>query len=147
MPVSYPFGYGMSYTTFKYGKPAVTKDAQGNIKVQVTVKNAGKVAGKEVVQVYVAAPGKDMDKPARELRGYAKTKNLQPGESETVTIDIPYKNLASFNEIDSQWQVEAGDYKVMVAKNAADLKPLTTVITEEAGVTEKVRPCLLKEVK
>ena len=95
----------------------------------------------------MAAPGKDMDKPARELRGYAKTKNLQPGESETVTIDIPYKNLASFNEVDSQWQVEAGNYKVMVAKNAADLKPLTTVITEEAGVTEKVRPCLLKEVK
>lgn len=147
VPVSFPFGYGMSYTTFKYGKPVVTKDAQGNIKVLVTVKNAGKVAGKEVVQVYVAAPGKDMDKPAKELRGYAKTKNLQPGESETVTIDIPYKNLASFNEIDSQWQVEAGDYKVMVAKNAADLKPLTTVITEEAGVTEKVRPCLLKEVK
>ena len=145
--VAYPFGYGMSYTTFKYGKPVVTKDAQGNIKVLVTVKNAGKVAGKEVVQVYVAAPGKDMDKPARELRGFAKTKNLQPGESETVHIDIPYKNLASFNEIDSQWQVEAGDYKVMVAKNAADLKPLTTVITEEAGVTEKVRPCLLPEVK
>ena len=147
VPVSFPFGYGMSYTTFKYGKPVVTKDAQGNIKVLVTVKNAGKVAGKEVVQVYVAAPGKDMDKPARELRGFAKTKNLQPGESETVSIDIPYKNLASFNEIDSQWQVEAGDYKVMVAKNAADLKPLTTVITEEAGVTEKVRPCLLPEVK
>ncbi|RGN78216.1 hypothetical protein DXB41_15015 [Segatella copri] len=147
VPVSFPFGYGMSYTTFKYGKPVVTKDAQGNIKVLVTVKNAGKVAGKEVVQVYVAAPGKDMDKPTRELRGFAKTKNLQPGESETVTIDIPYKNLASFNEVDSQWQVEAGDYKVMVAKNAADLKPLTTVITEKAGVTEKVRPCLLKEVK
>lgn len=147
VPVSFPFGYGMSYTTFKYGKPVVTKDAQGNIKVLVTVKNAGKVAGKEVVQVYVAAPGKDMDKPTRELRGFAKTKNLQPGESETVTVDIPYKNLASFNEVDSQWQVEAGDYKVMVAKNAADLKPLTTVITEEAGVTEKVRPCLLKEVK
>ena len=147
VPVSFPFGYGMSYTTFKYGKPVVTKDAQGNIKVLVTVKNAGKVAGKEVVQVYVAAPGKDMDKPARELRGFAKTKKLQPGESETVTIDIPYKNLASFNEVDSQWQVEAGNYKVMVAKNAADLKPLTTVITEEASVTEKVRPCLLKEVK
>ena len=95
----------------------------------------------------MAAPGKDMDKPAKELRGFAKSKNLQPGESETVSIDIPYKNLASFNEVDSQWQVEAGDYKVMVAKNAADLKPFTTVITEEAGVTEKVRPCLLKEVK
>ena len=125
----------------------VTKDAQGNIKVQVTVKNAGKVAGKEVVQVYVAAPGKDMDKPAKELRGFAKTKKLQPGESETVTIDIPYKNLASFNEVDSQWQVEAGDYKVMVAKNAADTKPLTVVVNEKAEVTSKVRPCLLPEVK
>ena len=147
MPVAFPFGYGMSYTTFKYGKPVVTKDAQGNIKVLVTVKNAGKVAGKEVVQVYVAAPGKDMDKPTRELRGFAKTKKLQPGESETVTIDIPYKNLASFNEVDSQWQVEAGDYKVMVAKNAADTKPLTVIVNEKAKVTSKVRPCLLPEVK
>ena len=147
MPVAFPFGYGMSYTTFKYGKPVVTKDAQGNIKAQVTVKNAGKVAGKEVVQVYVAAPGKDMDKPAKELRGFAKTKKLQPGESETVTIDIPYKNLASFNEVDSQWQVEAGDYKVMVAKNAADTKPLTVIVNEKAEVTSKVRPCLLPEVK
>ena len=147
VPVAFPFGYGMSYTTFKYGKPVVTKDAQGNIKVLVTVKNAGKVAGKEVVQVYVAAPGKDMDKPAKELRGFAKTKKLQPGESETVTIDIPYKNLASFNEVDSQWQVEAGDYKVMVAKNAADTKPLTVIVNEKAEVTSKVRPCLLPEVK
>ena len=75
VPVSFPFGYGMSYTTFKYGKPVVTKDAQGNIKVLVTVKNAGKVAGKEVVQVYVAAPGKDMDKPAKELRGSPRLRN------------------------------------------------------------------------
>lgn len=147
VPVSYPFGYGMSYTNFKYGKPMVTKDAQGNIQVEVAVKNAGKMAGKEVVQVYVAAPGKDMEKPAKELRGFAKTKSLQPGESETVTIQIPYENLASFNETDSQWQVEAGDYKVMVAKNAADAKPLTAIIHENASVTSKVRPCLLPEVK
>ena len=147
VPVSYPFGYGMSYTNFKYGKPMVTKDAQGNIMVEVVVKNAGKMAGKEVVQVYVAAPGKDMEKPAKELRGFAKTKSLQPGESETVTIQIPYENLASFNETDSQWQVEAGDYKVMVAKNAADAKPLTAIIHENASVTSKVRPCLLPEVK
>lgn len=147
VPVAYPFGYGMSYTTFKYGKPVVTKDAQGNVQVQVAVKNAGKMAGKEVVQVYVAAPGKDMEKPAKELRGFAKTKSLQPGESETVTIQIPYENLASFNEADSQWQVEAGDYKVMVAKNAADAKPLTVIVNQNAGVTSKVRPCLLPEVK
>ena len=145
--VSYPFGYGMSYTTFKYGKPEVSTDAAGNITVKVNVKNAGKVAGKEVVQVYVSAPGKDMDKPARELKGFAKTEKLNPGQSETVEVKIPYESLASFNETDSQWQVEAGTYRVMVAKNAADAKPLTAEVKEEAKVTETVRPCLEKEIK
>jgi beta-glucosidase len=94
VPVSYPFGYGMSYTSFGYGKPVVTKEANGDINVAVSVKNTGKVAGKEVVQVYVAAPGKDMDKPARELKGFAKTRKLGAGESETVTITVPYESLA-----------------------------------------------------
>ena len=147
VPVSYPFGYGLSYTSFKYGKPVVSKDAEGNIQVAVSVKNAGKKAGKEVVQVYVAAPGKDMEKPAKELRGFTKTQTLQPGESQTVTIQIPYQDLASFNEADSQWQVEAGDYKVMVAQHAADTKPLTAIVSEQAAVTSKVRPCLLPEQK
>ena len=145
--VSFPFGYGLSYTTFKYGKPEVTTDANGNITVKVTVKNAGKVAGKEVVQVYVKAPGADMDKPARELKAFAKTQKLAPGASETVTLTIPYESLASFNETLSQWQVEAGTYTVMVAQNAADAKPLTATVTEQAAITEAVRPCLLKEQK
>ena len=147
VPVSYPFGYGLSYTSFKYGKPVVSKDAQGNLTLTVEVKNIGKVAGKEVVQVYVSAPGKDMDKPARELKGFAKTRKLNPGESQTVSIAIPYESLASFNEKDSQWQVEAGTYTVMVAKNAADAKPLKATVSEEGRVTETVRPCLLPEQK
>ena len=147
VPVSYPFGYGLSYTSFKYGKPVVSKDSQGNLTLTVEVKNTGKVAGKEVVQVYVSAPGKDMDKPARELKGFAKTRKLNPGESQTVSIAIPYESLASFNEKDSQWQVEAGTYTVMVAKNAADAKPLTATVSEEGRVTETVRPCLLPEQK
>ncbi len=147
VPVAYPFGYGLSYTQFKYGKPEITTDAEGNVKVSVEVKNTGKMAGKEVVQVYVSAPGKDMDKPERELKGFAKTGSLQPGESEKVTIDIPYRDLASFNETDSQWQVEAGEYKVLVAKNAADTKPFSAVIKEQAGIVEQVRDCLTKEIK
>ncbi len=147
VPVAYPFGYGLSYTQFKYGNPEVTTDVEGNVKVTVEVKNTGKMAGKEVVQVYVAAPGKDMDKPERELKGFAKTGSLQPGESEKVTIDIPYRDLASFNETDSQWQVEAGEYKVLVAKNAADTKPFSAVIKEQAGIVEQVRDCLTKEIK
>ncbi len=145
--VSFPFGYGLSYTSFKYGKPSVTTDAEGNIKVTVEVKNSGKVAGKEVVQVYVAAPGKDMDKPAKELKGFAKTQKLAPGQSETVTVTIPYNTLASFNEKDSRWQVEEGNYTVMVAQNAADLKPLTATVQETGRVTEVVRPSLLPEQK
>ena len=144
VPVAYPFGYGLSYTSFKYGKPEVSCDGNGNIKVSVEVKNTGKMAGKEVVQVYVSAPGKDMDKPERELKAFAKTGSLQPGESQMVTIDIPYRDLASFNETDSQWQVEEGEYKILAAKNAADAKPLAATVNEKGGIVEKVRPSLLK---
>ena len=147
IPVSFPFGYGMSFTSFEYGKPNVEKDGNGNIKVSVNVRNNGKMAGKEVVQVYVSAPGKDMNKPARELKGFAKTKRLAVGESETVTINIPFESLASFNDQSNCWQVESGIYKVMVAKNAADLKPMTTTVYEEGKITENVRPCLVTEQK
>ena len=145
--VSFPFGYGLSYTKFQYGVPTVTADAEGNINVSVEVKNKGKVAGKEVVQVYVAAPGKDMDKPARELKAFAKTRKLASGESQVVTLTIPYESLASFNEAGSCWQVEEGEYTVMVTQNAADATPLTGKVTLSGKVTEKVRPCLLPEVK
>jgi beta-glucosidase len=147
IPVSYPFGYGISYTSFKYGKPVVTKDSNGNIDIDVKVKNTGKYTGKEVVEVYVSAPAKDMDKPERELKGFAKTKKLTPGEDETITIAIPYKDLASFNEKDNCWQVESGIYKILIAKNAADIKPLTATVFENANVTEKVKPCLSFEQK
>ena len=125
----------------------MTTDAKGNIKVSVEIKNTGKRAGKEVVQVYVSAPGKDMDKPASELKGFTKTKKLNPSESEAVEITIPYESLASFNEKNSSWQVEGGTYSVMIAQNAADMNPLTTTINEEGRVTETVRPCLLPEQK
>lgn len=145
--VAYPFGYGLSYTTFEKSVPEAKVNADGDITVKVSVKNAGKTAGKEVVEVYVSAPGKDMDEPARELRGFAKTRKLAPGEAQTVEITIPYESLASFNEKDSRWQVEGGEYKVMVADNAADAAPLTATVTEKAGITETVRPCLLPEMK
>ena len=145
--VAYPFGYGLSYTTFEKSVPEAKVNADGDITVKVSVKNAGKTAGNEVVEVYVSAPGKDMDKPARELKGFAKTRKLAPGEAQTVEITIPYESLASFNEKDSRWQVEGGEYKVMVADNAADAAPLTATVTEKAGITETVRPCLLPEMK
>ena len=147
VPVSFPFGYGLSYTKFSYGMPTVTKDDSGNIKVTVNVKNTGKWAGKEVVQTYVAAPGKDMWKPSRELKAFAKTALLKPGESEEVTMTIPYESLASFDEAQSQWQVETSDYKIIVARNSGDSKPLTAVVSLQGKVTEKTQPYLLPEQK
>lgn len=145
--VAYPFGYGLSYTKFEKSAPEANINTDGDITVKVNVRNTGKNAGKDVIEVYVSAPGKDMDKPERELKGFAKTRKLAPGETQTIEINIPYECLASFNEKQSQWQVEGGEYKVMVADNAADTAPLTATVTEKAGVTETVRPCLLPEMK
>lgn len=145
VPVSYPFGYGLSYTTFSYNDLKAEKAENGDIFLKVTVKNTGKKSGKEVVQVYVSAPGKDMDKPSRELKGFVKTRNLQPGESQTVSVNIPYESLASFNENKSCWQVEEGTYKILVARNAADSNPLVTTVDQTGKITETVRLCLLPQ--
>ena len=120
-PVSYPFGYVKSYTTFEYGKPVVKATDKG-FTATITVKNTGAVAGKESVQLYVAAPAGGLEKPAFELKGFAKTKELAPGESQTLTIDVCRYTLASFNEANSAWETAAGTYKVMFGANAADIR-------------------------
>ena len=120
-PVSYPFGYGKSYTTFEYSKPVVKATADG-FTATITVKNTGAVAGKEAVQLYVAAPAGGLEKPAFELKGFAKTKTLAPGEAQTLTINVDKYTLASFNEANSAWETAAGTYKVMFGANAADIR-------------------------
>jgi beta-glucosidase len=119
--VAYPFGFGLSYTTFDYAKPTA-KVSGDNVVVSVTVKNSGKVSGKEVVQVYVAAPQGRISKPAKELKAFAKTRLLNPGESQTVTMTIPKRMLASFDEDASQWLAEAGSYQVMIGASIADIR-------------------------
>ncbi len=121
VPVSYPFGYGKSYTTFEYSKPAVKATADG-FTATITVKNTGSVAGKEAVQLYVTAPEGGLEKPAFELKGFAKTKELAPGEAQTLTINVDKYTLASFNEANSAWETAAGTYKVMFGANAADIR-------------------------
>ena len=120
-PVSYPFGYGKSYTTFEYCKPVVKATADG-FTATITVKNTGSVAGKEAVQLYVAAPEGGLEKPAFELKGFAKTKTLAPGEAQTLTINVDKYTLASFSEAASAWETAAGTYKVMFGANAADIR-------------------------
>lgn len=119
--VAYPFGYGLSYTTFDYSKPAVQVKGN-NVTVSVTVKNTGSVAGKEVAQVYVKAPKAAYEKPAKELKSFAKTRELQPGESETLKMTIPVRDLASFDEAGSQWVTDGGTYTFLFGANVEDIR-------------------------
>ncbi|MBQ3743566.1 MAG: glycoside hydrolase family 3 C-terminal domain-containing protein [Bacteroidales bacterium] len=125
-PVSYPFGYGLGYTTFAYGKPVVKVDKSGKVTATVTVTNTGSAAGKEVVEVYVTAPDGGLVKPVYELKGFVKTKELKPGASETVTVTIDPYTLASFNEATSAWETAAGNYTVHFAASAADIRCTAT---------------------
>ena len=123
--VSYPFGYGLSYTTFAYSKPVV-KAAKDGFTASVTVTNTGKVAGKEVVEVYVSAPAGGLEKPEKELKAFGKTNLLQPGESQTLTFTISAYELSSFNEKNNQWEAPAGNYAVKFAASVSDVKATAT---------------------
>ncbi len=130
--VSYPFGYGLSYTTFSYTKPVVKAVADG-FEATVTVTNTGSVAGKEVVELYVSAPAGGLEKPACELKGFAKTRELKPGESQTVTIKVTNYELASFNEAASAWEAAAGTYKVAFGSSVADIRANATYQLKKAA--------------
>lgn len=132
--VAYPFGFGLSYTTFEMGKPSV-KANDKNIEVSVTVKNTGKVAGKQVAQVYVTAPKGAYEKPAKELKAFGKTRELKPGESQTLKMTLEKRDLASFDEANSQWKVDAGNYLFQVGTDVESIKGTATL--KVAEYTEK----------
>ena len=118
----FPFGFGLSYTTFQYGKPAVSIN-NDVITVEATITNTGKVAGKEIAQVYVSAPkNKQMEKPVKELKAFAKTRLLQPGESQTLRMTMKKSDLASWNESLHGWQVDAGTYTIQIGASSADIR-------------------------
>ena len=133
--VAYPFGYGLSYTTFAFGKPSV-KINGNKITVSVSVKNTGKIAGKQVAQVYVTAPKGAYEKPAKELKAFAKTHELKPGESQTLTMTIQKRDLASFDEANSQWKVDAGNYIFKIGDNVENI--LCSASLKISEYTDKV---------
>ena len=117
----FPFGFGLSYTTFAYGKPS--GHATGNdIVISVDVTNTGKVAGKEIVQIYSSVQQSNVPRPAKELKGFAKTKLLQPGESETLHIAIPKEELNYYDESQHGWKLASGTYTFHVGTNINDIK-------------------------
>ncbi len=120
--VSYPFGYGLSYTSFKYSNPEVSRKRDTYI-VRVDVMNTGSVAGKEIVQLYVAAPNATaMNKPDKELKAFAKTAELQPGETQTLTMSVNRYDLASYDEAQVAWIVDEGEYEFRLGASSRDIR-------------------------
>ena len=123
----FPFGFGLSYTTFKYGKPTVTLSGD-DIIVETTITNTGSVAGREVAQVYVSAPkNKQIEKPVKELKAFGKTRSLKPGESETLRMTLKKTNLSSWDEATHQWLLDSGTYTFQVGASSADIRDKATI--------------------
>ena len=126
IPVSYPFGYGLSYTTFGYSD--ATASLSGDVvKVSVKVTNTGSVAGKEAVQVYISAPAGKLDKPVKELKGFAKTRKLAPGESQTVEVSFAAADMSSYDESKPGWVLDPGTYNILVGASATDIRATASV--------------------
>ena len=131
--VSYPFGFGLSYTTFEYSQPRVTKKGDGYV-ASICVKNTGMRPGKEIVQLYVAAPKGTLEKPAFELRTFAKTRELQPGESQTIQMTFSNYDLASYDENRQAWVTDGGTYTAIFAASASDHRQKTDFKAKAAVV-------------
>ena len=136
--VAYPFGYGLSYTTFAYGKPTIRLKGD-DVEITVSIKNTGSVAGKEVAQVYVSAPKTGLEKPEKELKAFAKTKELQPEESQTLKMNVAIRDLASYDESANQWVTEDGTYIFHIGASVADIKGAASIkIKKYTEVTNSV---------
>ena len=140
---AYAFGYGLSYSNFTMSDlhtSSASFEKQQNVRVKV--KNTGKVAGKEVVQLYLSAPSKFMDKPIKELKAFKKTKMLQPGESQIVYFTLNASDLASFDSNRSAWVAEAGEYEIQVGNSSDNVKQEKSFDLKQELVVEKVHAVL-----
>jgi beta-glucosidase len=143
---AYPFGFGLSYTKFEYGKVEIDSDRfQDRVTASVSVRNAGKTAGREIVQAYVSAPGKRMKKPAIELKAFAKTRLLKPGDSETLRFVLKVENLVSFDADRSAWVAEQGEYTLRIGASSSDIKGTAAFVLPGDLVVENVRKALVPQ--
>ncbi len=141
MPVLFPFGHGLSYTTFRYSHPKVSastfNDVDG-LTVSVDVTNTGRVAGKETIQVYVHDRKSGLVRPQKELKGFAKV-DLKPGETKTVAMQLDFGAFAFYHPAFKQWITENGEFDILIGASAADIR-----FTETVTLRSTVKlPCLL----
>jgi beta-glucosidase len=128
--VLYPFGYGLSYTRFSYGKLEVVSknaDASGNISAKITIKNVGKRTGDEVIQLYAHQEKSSVLRPEKQLVSFERI-TLQPNESKTVELVFPAKDLAIYDVNKKSFVVEPGIFKLMVGSSSADIKSMGEVL-------------------
>jgi beta-glucosidase len=153
---AFEFGYGLSYTNFTYSKIKLSSPKfTGTITVTVDVRNSGTVEGKEVAELYLSAPALKLDKPSIELKGFAKTKLLKPGESQTLIFIINGRSLSSFDTASSSWIAEAGKYEVKIGASSKDIRQSAaftlakdlTVKKETVSLVPKEKINELKPVK
>lgn len=148
----YPFGYGLSYTTFELTTDQVSVEGE-NVKIVVNVKNTGtNYAGKEVVQIYYSAPAGNIDKPYQELIAYQKTSLLAPGTSQRLEVIFDIKDMASYCETCASWVLEPGEYVILVGNSSASTKAaavltLDTMVKTQSGKNLFVPDKELTEIK
>lgn len=144
---AYEFGYGLSYSNFTYGNLKLSSTIfNKNITAKLTVTNQGKMPGKEVVEVYISAPSTNLDKPAEELKAFAKTKLLKPGETQTLQFTLTASDLASFYTDKESWIADAGKYTLKAAASSADIRLTADFNLPKDIVVEKVHKALAPQV-
>ncbi|MBL4631932.1 MAG: fibronectin type III-like domain-contianing protein [Paraglaciecola sp.] len=138
--VAYPFGYGLSYTSFNFAseKSGKTLDVSDKITFPVTVTNTGAIAGKQIMQLYVSAPLGKLAKPKKELKAFAKTRLLKPAESQTLVLAVNKSELASFDPELRAWVVDKGDYQFHLATSVDDVVLSASLNIKAAIVVQEV---------
>lgn len=137
----FPFGFGLGYTSFALKSLSVKLEGE-TVRLNVSVKNTGNSAGKEVVQLYASAPGGKLDKPYQGLVAFAKSGELLPGESEELTLSFALRDLASFDEKKAAWVLEKGDYVLRLGTSSAETKPAAILRLNADALTRQVKNCL-----
>jgi beta-glucosidase len=144
---SYEFGFGLSYTNFSYSDLKLsTTNFKDQISVTVTIKNTGRIAGKEIVQLYITAPKSRIDKPTEELKGFAKTNLLKPGAVQTISFTLKARDLASFNTQQSEWIADAGTYSIKIGASSENIRSTKPFQLSKTLIVEKVNKALDPEI-
>ena len=144
---AYEFGYGLSYTSFRYSPIQLSaKNMDSAISITLTVTNTGRRAGKEVVQLYITAPNGLLDKPAEELKAFAKTKLLPPGQSQTLVFHLRPADLSSYDTVSASWVAAKGNYTVKIGASCSDIRQTAVFRQGKDIVTEKCSNALQPQV-